>query len=64
MYGTIWAQRGYRGKQIAHGEVIADLMRAMMIPKMLATVKCSGQETHSPLITRGNNAVDEAAKQV
>ncbi|KAI5624349.1 hypothetical protein C0J50_15871 [Silurus asotus] len=54
-FGPIWEQRGFQradGSSILHGPAISDLLKAMMLPKALAIVKCKAHKS----------AADEAAK--
>lgn len=65
MYRVIWVQGGFvcaDGMKIGHGDAIIDLLLCSWQRK-LAIVKCTGLKTNSSVITRGNNAADEAAKQ-
>ncbi|KAF7699152.1 hypothetical protein HF521_003894, partial [Silurus meridionalis] len=64
-FGPIWEQRGFQradGSSILHGPAISDLLKAMMLPKALAIVKCKAHKSDGDTVSRGNAAADEAAK--
>ncbi|KAF7686250.1 hypothetical protein HF521_015612 [Silurus meridionalis] len=64
-FGPIWEQRGFQradGSSILHGPAISDLLKAMMLPKALAIVKCKAHKSDGDMVSRGNAAADEAAK--
>ncbi|KAI5086700.1 hypothetical protein C0J45_23928, partial [Silurus meridionalis] len=64
-FGPIWEQRGFQradGSSILHGPAISDLLKAMMLPKALAIVKCKAHKSDGDMVSRGNAAADEAVK--
>ncbi|MGL5955089.1 MAG: DDE-type integrase/transposase/recombinase, partial [Brevinema sp.] len=65
-FGAVWAQRGFLradGTAVKHGKAIDELLKAMMLPKSLAIVKCMAHKKDSSIITRGNTVADEMAKK-
>lgn len=67
LFGSVWKSRGFKktdGSPIQHHGQIRKLLQAMMKPKEIAIAKCAAHRTDQSRISRGNKAVDDAAKAV
>ncbi len=51
------------GTPIQHGEQIAQLISAMMLPKRLAVIKCQAHKKGCDYAIMGNNAADLESKK-
>ncbi|XP_072896653.1 uncharacterized protein [Hemitrygon akajei] len=66
LFGAVWKQRDFRksnGDPIQHCQQISDLIKALMKPQALAIVKCQAHKKGNGMITKGNQAADEAARK-
>ncbi|XP_072909008.1 uncharacterized protein [Hemitrygon akajei] len=66
LFGAVWKQRGFlksSGDPIQHCQQILDLIKAIMKPKALAIVKCQAHKKGNDVISKGNQAADEAARK-
>ena len=65
LFGAVWKQRGFKradGSPVRHEDQIKELIAAMMLPSKLAVIKCQAHRKGNELVSKGNNAADEAAK--
>ncbi|XP_030778093.1 uncharacterized protein LOC115894575 isoform X1 [Rhinopithecus roxellana] len=67
IHGAIYRERGLltaEGKDIKNKEEILNLLTALWEPRKLAIVHCPGHQKATNPVTRGNNLVDQTAKEV
>lgn len=61
----IWQNRGMvtsNGNPVQHGHLLKELLDVITLPRQLALCKCAAHQKDDSEITRGNNFVDNAAK--
>ncbi|XP_076118486.1 retrovirus-related Pol polyprotein from transposon 412 [Alosa pseudoharengus] len=64
-FGLLWKQRGFvtaRGTPIKNGELVAELLDAMQLPKDLAVVKVKAHTRQDTFEARGNALADAASR--
>src|SRR4029434_5544048 len=65
-FGRLWAQQGFvtaKGKPIKNGQLVADLLDAMLLPKELAVVKVKAHTHLNTPEARGNALADDASRK-
>ena len=65
-FGRLWAQRGFvtaKGTPIKNGQLVADLLDAMLLPKELAVVKVKAHTHLDTPEARGNALADDASRK-
>lgn len=66
IFGKIWEERGFisaAGKQLAHKELIEQLLLAVQGPKRIAIVHVKGHQKGNNKEVQGNRLADEVAKR-
>ncbi|XP_034146327.1 uncharacterized protein LOC117593887 [Esox lucius] len=64
-FGTLWKMRGFitsTGTQIQHGQLIRNLLEAVLLPREVAICKCEAHTTGRDVVSLGNRRADAAAK--
>ncbi|MGL5597420.1 MAG: RNase H family protein [Aeromonas sp.] len=64
-FGALWRHRQFLradGKPILNGDLVSDLLEAILLPTAIAVCKCKAHSTGTDSINRGNRAADTAAR--